>query len=170
MLNLVDQSTPDTNNCMHQVISFNNSLLVALSTADTNKWATLLNRGEPTPEIQVTRFDYERTGPIRQRQRRLSEAQALLMANKYRNGETIYQLSREFGISRHTVSARLKKAGVKMRQQPPGCELIDEMVGLYESGLSLAKIGNRVGISAGTVRHYLLTQGILMRDSHGRKR
>ena len=141
---------------------------VALSTADTNKWATLLNRGNSTPDPQVTRFDYERTGPIRQRQRRLSEAQAQLMADKYRSGANVYQLAKKFGISRHTVSERIKKAGVEMRQQSPKSELIDEMVGLYESGLSLAMAGNRLGASPGTVRRYLLTRGIKMRDSHGR--
>ena len=142
--------------------------LVALSTADTNKWATLLNRGYLTPEPQVTRFDYERTGPIRQRQRRLNEAQALLMATQYQTGATVYQLAKEFGVSRHTVSERLKKAGMEMRQQPPENELIDEMVRLYESRLSLAIVGNYVGASPGTVRRYLLTRGIKMRDSHGK--
>ena len=149
-------------------LSFNKSLLVALSTADTNKWATLLNRGHSTLEPQVTRFDYERTGPIRQRQRRLNEAQALLMANKYQEGATVYQLAQEFGISRHTVSERLKRAGITMRQQSPRSELIDEMVGLYESGLSLAGIGDRVGISPGTVHRYIRIRGVQMRDSHGR--
>ena len=71
---------------------------MALSTPDTNKWATLLNRGHSTLEPQVTRFDYERTGPIRQRQRRLSEAQALLMADKYQTGATVYQLAQEFDL------------------------------------------------------------------------
>jgi len=142
---------------------------VALSTADTNKWATLLNRGDQTPKSEVTSLDYERTGPIRQRQRRLNEAQALLMATKYQNGSTVYQLAEEFGICRNTVSERLKKAGITMRRQSPGSELIDSMVGLYVSGLSLAEVGDRVGTSAGTVHRYLLTRGILMRDSHGQK-
>ena len=123
---------------------------MALSTADTNKWATLLNRGDLTPESEVTNVDYERTGPIRQRQRRLSETQALIMADKYQNGATVYQLALEFGISRHTVSGRLKKVGVTMRQQSPESELIDEMAGLYESGLSLAEVGARTGTSPGT--------------------
>lgn len=144
--------------------------MVALSTADTNKWALLLNRGEPTPESQVTSFDYERTGPIRQRQRRLNEAQALLMANKYQDGATVYQLAQEFGISRQTVSERLKKAGITMRQQSPTSELIDEMVGLYESGLSLAGIGARTCKSPGTVRNCLRQRRIQTRDSHGRSR
>ncbi len=92
------------------------------------------------------------------------------MANKYRNGATVYQLAQEFDISRHTVSTRLKKAGVTMRQQSPGSELIDSMVELYASGLSLADVGTQTGTSPGTVRHYLLVGGVQMRDSHGRKR
>jgi len=143
---------------------------VALSTADTNKWATLLEKRDSTPKLESTNVDYERIGPIMQRQRRLSKAQALLMAKRYQAGATVYQLAKEFGISRHTVSARLKKAGITMRQQSPGDKLIDLMVRLYESGLSLAMVGNRVGASPGTVRRYLLIHGVQMRDSHGRKR
>ena len=94
----------------------------------------------------------------------------LLMANKYRNGATVYQLAQKFGISRHTVSERLKKKGVTMRGQTPVGELIDSMVGLYESGLSLAEVGVRVGASPGTVHRYLRIHGVQMRDSHGRKR
>ena len=142
---------------------------MALSTADTNKWATLLNRGGQTPKPEVTNVDYERTGPLRQRQRRLNEEQALLMATRYRNGATVYQLVREFGISRHTVSERLKKAGVVMRQQSPGNELIDEMVSLYLAGLSLAVIGKKLGTSPGTVHNHLRSRRIHMRDSHGRQ-
>ena len=141
---------------------------MALSTADTNKWAILLNRGEPTLKSEVTSFDYERTGPIRQRQKRLTDRQVLLLKDRYREGATVYQLAQEFDISRHTVSERLKKAGITMRGQSPGSELIDLMVKLYESGLSLADVRNRVGTSPGTVRHYLLTRGVQMRDSHGR--
>lgn len=145
-------------------------MVVAMSTADTDKWSVLLNRGTPTYKSEVTNVDCERAGPIRQRQRRLSETQALLMADKYQSGATVYQLAKEFGISRHTVSERLKKVGVAMRQQSPSSELIGSMVGLYESGLSLAEVGARTGTSPGTVRRYLLIAGVQMRDSHGRQR
>lgn len=145
-------------------------LRVSCSTADTNKWATLLNRDEPTLNSEITSFDYERTGPIRQRQRRLSEAQAQLMSNKYQNGATVYQLAQEFGISRHTVSERLKKVGVRMRLQSPESELVNTMVEMYRSGLSLAEVGNRVGTSAGTVHRYLRICRVQLRDSHGRER
>ncbi len=167
---LVDQSTPDTNNCVHQIISFNNRLLVALSTADTNKWSTLLKRGDPTPKSEVTNVDYERTGPIRQRQRRLSEAQALLMADKYQNGATVYRLAEEFGICRSSVSGRIKKLGFPMRGQSPTSEIIDSMVRLYLSGLSLVDVAQKLGTSPGTVQNYLKSRHIQMRDSHGRQR
>ena len=91
------------------------------------------------------------------------------MANKYQGGATVYRLAQEFGISRQTVSERLKKAGITMRQQSPRSELIDEMVKLYESGLSLAEVGDRVGASPGTVHRYIRIRSVQMRDSHSRK-
>jgi len=104
--------------------------LVALSAADTNKWATLLNRDEPTPKSEITGFDHERTGPIRQHQRRLTDSQALMLRDRYNEGAKVYELSDELGIPRATVSERLMKAGVSMRCQPPRSELTDSMAGL----------------------------------------
>ncbi len=143
---------------------------VALSTADTNKWSTLLEKRHRPSDLEATNFDYGRTGPMRQRQRRLTEPQVEQLAVRYNEGATVYELAEEFGIRRATVSERLKKAGVTMRCQPPGSELINSMVGLYASGLSLAEVGDRVGTSPGTVRRYLRIHGVQMRDSHGRKR
>ena len=58
---------------MHRVNSFNNRLLVALSTADTNKWLTLLEKRDRASELKVTAVEYERTGPIPQRQLTLTD-------------------------------------------------------------------------------------------------
>lgn len=144
--------------------------LVALSTADTNKWATLLEKRHWTSELKVTAIEYERTGPLRQRQRQLAEDQVKQMAARYHEGASVYELAKEFSIRRATVSERLKKAGVSMRCQPPGNELTDSMVGLYELGLSLAEVGALIGTSLGTVRRYLLIGGVQIKDSHGRQR
>ena len=143
---------------------------MALSTADTNKWAALLNRGEATLKLEITNFDYERTGPIRQRQRRLTEAQVILMADKYENGATVYQLADEFGICRSSVSGWLKRLGISMRGQPTSIEVIDSMVGLYLAGLSLADVSQKLGTSPGTVRNHLKSRNVQMRDSRGRQR
>jgi DNA-binding CsgD family transcriptional regulator len=139
---------------------------VALSTADTNKWSILLDQRFQVPTPKKTSPKYERTGPIRQRQRRLSDIQAEQMACRYRQGATVYELAIEFNIDRRTVSDRLKKAGVRMRLQPPPEEMIDEMVRLYASGLSFATIGKQLCASPRTVSHYVQRRGVQIRNAH----
>lgn len=92
------------------------------------------------------------------------------MVDRYAEGATVYELSSEFGIERRTVAVRLKAAGVMMRRQPASAEQVAEMVRLYESGLSLAKVADRTGFSGKTVLNYLRAEGIPTRDSHGRER
>jgi hypothetical protein len=80
----------------------------------------------------------------------------------------VYQLAIEFNIDRRTASDRLKKAGVTMRLQPPPGEIIDEMVRLYESGLSFAAIGKGLCASPQTVRRYVHERGVQIRGAHRR--
>jgi DNA-directed RNA polymerase specialized sigma24 family protein len=141
--------------------------MVALSTADTNKWSTLLNESLYGPKTASTNTHDERSGPIRQRQRRLSDVQVQQMTTRYLEGATVYELAVEFDICRSNVSERLKENGVRMRLSPPNEEQICEMVQLYESGLSLAEVGKRVGVSIGTVKRYVCERGVHIRDAHG---
>lgn len=92
------------------------------------------------------------------------------MAARYWAGATVYELAGEFGIERRTVATRLKKAGVSMRRQPASAEQAAEMVRLYKSGLSLAKVADQTGVSTKTVLNYLRADGIQLRDTHGRER
>ena len=140
---------------------------VALSTADSNKWLTIIESGlvAPTQEDH-TSSDYQLLGLIRQRQRRLTEAQVTKMAAHYAEGATMYELAAEFGCQRTTVAERLKKAGIAMHGQPATPEAIDSMVQLYESGLSLLKVGKLCGVAAGTVRSRLINRGVQIRNSH----
>jgi hypothetical protein len=41
---------------------------------------------------------------------------------------------------------------------------------LYHQGWSLSRIGNRMNVTADTVRKRLLERGVPMRDTHGRPR
>jgi len=142
-----------------------------LSTADSNKWLLLIENRlvRQTPE-DFTSSDYQLSGPIRQRQRRLTEAQAIAMAERYEGGATVYELAAELGCHRTTVAARLKKAGIVMRHQSPTSESIDSMVRLYASGLSLLEVGKQLGISANSVRNCLRGREIHVRHTHGRDR
>ncbi len=138
---------------------------MALSTADSNKWLLLIEdrlRGQ-TPEVH-TASDYQLLGPIRQRQRRLTEAQVSEMVARYESGATVYELAAEFGCHRTTVAARLKKAGIAMRFQSPTSAAIDSMVRLYGSGLSLLEVGKQLGLCANTVRNCLRGRPIEARN------
>jgi transposase-like protein len=90
------------------------------------------------------------------------------MAVRYEGGATVYELAAEFGCNRVTVAERLKKSGVRMRVQSPLRADTDQMVEMYASGLSLARVSTEVGFSVNTVRAYLYAEGVRLRDCHGR--
>jgi hypothetical protein len=49
-------------------------------------------------------------------------------------------------------------------------EQIDEAVGLYEEGSSLARIGGRMAVDPTAVLARLRDRAVRMRDTHGRER
>jgi DNA-binding CsgD family transcriptional regulator len=147
--------------------------MVALSTADANKWIALLNRsslevGAETPQSQDDREDQRVR--LRQRQRRLTEANVAELAARYGSGATVYELAAEFGCHRTTVAAQLKRLGIAMRLRTPTTDVIDSMVRLYASGLSHLEVGKQLGYSANTVRNHLRERQVKARDTHGRER
>ncbi|MFE3858193.1 hypothetical protein ACFXPN_44550 [Streptomyces griseorubiginosus] len=46
---------------------------------------------------------------------------------------------------------------------------MDEAERLYAQGMSLARVGERLGVTDCAVRYQLRKRGIRMRDSHGRE-
>jgi hypothetical protein len=101
---------------------------------------------------------------------RLGEADSSQAAAKYLAGATIRDLAAEFRVHRQTISEVLKRSGVMTRFKPLTAEQIDNAVRLHKSGLSLARVGERVGADAQTIRTKLLGRGVRMRDPQGRER
>ena len=143
-------------------------------------WGQLSN-SSPTPLCRAIQA-YKRTNqdhslmkrPHRQRllparAPRLTEPQVVGLVASYHSGATIYELADEFDIDRRTVSARLKRQGVRLRLKSPTAADVDDMVRLYKSGLSLVKVGLRTGFVARTVQRSLWARGLRLRDSHGRE-
>jgi len=111
--------------------------MVALSTCDTGKWHSLEKWASQKHVVAFdphnSSFNYEASGVVgqqncesgigihqlRQTQRRLTAEQVIDVCQKYREGATVYELGKEYGIDRRTVSARLKEAGVSMRRTRP---------------------------------------------------
>ena len=102
----------------------------------------------------------------RKPQPRISEARADQIVEAYMAGGTVYDLAREFDCHRVTISAVLKRRGATLRRLPPSDEQVSEMIRLYESGLSLSKVGERLGFNATTVLHRLRAVGHTSRSSY----
>jgi DNA-directed RNA polymerase specialized sigma24 family protein len=75
--------------------------------------------------------------------------------------------ARQLGIDRRTVGAILKCHCVQTRWQRLSLAQIDEAVELYESGWSLARIAERLGVTPTTVHRRLRDSGVRMRSAHG---
>ncbi len=82
----------------------------------------------------------------------------------YKAGKTVYELAVEHSCHRTTISAVLKRRGVVLRGATPTAEQVTEMIRLYESGLSLAKVGQRFGVHASTVLAHLRNASIPTRS------
>jgi hypothetical protein len=102
--------------------------------------------------------------------RRLCEREIDDLVLKYRGGATIYELARQFGVHRVTVGKHLRSRGIETLS--PGLPATDvpRAEALYRQGWSLARVAERYGTSARTVRARLLGAGVVMRDTHGRER
>lgn len=103
--------------------------------------------------------------------RKLTRDQIDELCSLYRRGNSTYSLAKVFGIRRDQVSILLRRAGVEMR---PGHQAKlseadkDEIVRLYESGLSIHKLALQFSVTDNPVHNALRERGVRMRDPHGR--
>jgi hypothetical protein len=75
----------------------------------------------------------------------------------------VYDLATRFGIARQTAAAILERHGIKRRFKVLTAEMITIAISLYESGTSLAGVGNHFDVDAGTIRKALLDAGVKTR-------
>jgi len=98
----------------------------------------------------------------------LTPGQTELLIKRYRGGATVYELGKEFKVHRTTVAEPPKRTGLSLRMQPPTQAVVNQMVELYESGLSLCKVGTLLGFDPETVRRYVRGRGVPMRSAHAK--
>lgn len=101
---------------------------------------------------------------------RLGVTQVAELVAQYHAGATAAELAERFGINRNTVSAQLHRVGAVLRGHSPTEAQATAMVQLYDSGLSLVRVGEQVGFDATTVLRYIRAAGVQTRDAHGRER
>jgi DNA-binding NarL/FixJ family response regulator len=108
--------------------------------------------------------------PDGKRIRKLSSVELDQLVHAYLKGATVYELAKQFGVHRATVGKHLRSRGIDTT--PRAISLKDEksVVELYEKGWSTERIAFKFNTSARSVRARLLSNGVRMRDTHGRER
>lgn len=76
------------------------------------------------------------------------------------------QLAAEHSCHRTTISGLLKRHGIAVRRQLVSEEQATEMIRLYDSGLSVARIGEYLGLADTTVHRHLRELGVRIRNTH----
>jgi DNA-directed RNA polymerase specialized sigma24 family protein len=100
--------------------------------------------------------------------RRLQPVQIDELADRYLAGATLKELSKQYRVHRTTVSELLEQRGVQRRYRSLSVDQVAEAVKLYESGLSLVRVGDVLQANSGTVWQALKRKGVPLRDCHGR--
>ena len=108
--------------------------------------------------------------PKSRRKIHLTESQMQDLVASYLCGSTILEIAAQHDVCRTTVSKYLKQRGVAIRLRSLGTNDVALAIGLYGSGLSVARVAERIGCAPNTVRSELLAAGVEMRDRHGRSR
>jgi transposase-like protein len=123
----------------------------------------VLDEGEAHKRSETAR-------PKVRRKVHLSEAQKQDLVASYLLGTTTVELAVRYEIHYTTVSKYLKQRGVAIRLK--SLREIEKVlaVDLYRSGLSVAKVADRIGCAPNTIRSELRAAGVQMRDTHGRNR
>ncbi len=99
----------------------------------------------------------------KQRQNHLDKETQLKVVEAYRQGNSVYDLAKQFIITRNTASAILKRHGIKLRYKILSAEDIASTKRLYESGASLQVVADYFKVNPSTVRHALLGAGVQTR-------
>jgi DNA invertase Pin-like site-specific DNA recombinase len=83
---------------------------------------------------------------------------------RYRAGETVKALAREFGLHHGTVRGVLQDAGITIRtRRRLTTQQLEEAKRLYLAGQSTTEIGERFGCYASTIGRALLKLGVTLR-------
>lgn len=120
-----------------------------------------------TVEKRPTDRDRSPVVPVHKLTQRLTADEHDELVTAYEAGATPAELARRYEISHAAVPRLLKQLGVTMRKRGLSDDELAEAIRLYESGLSLARIGAKLAKDPTTVRNYLIRAGVRTRDSHG---
>ena len=100
---------------------------------------------------------------ILRRSRRLTNGDMCVLADMYREGHTVEEISVRLLIHRTTVLRHLDHLGVETRWRKLDDEAIAQCVGRYLSGETCREIARDHGVHPDTMRRRLVAAGVKMR-------
>ena len=147
--------------------------MVDLSALNSNTFYKIVNvkhkLSKTKNNIQPTEADCQgeiEIGQLRQQQKRLTECEKVEIVAKYKAGISTYDLAKEYGCHRYTISKHLKDAGVEVSNRVARKEsLVGLILQLYSEWNKPSEIGKALGISADSVRRCLKENGVELRHS-----
>ena len=98
---------------------------------------------------------------------RLSEESRAQVITRYQSGETSSVLAEEHGVAKSTILSILRANNVVVRRQSLPLEIVAEAARLYESGLSLSQVAERLDVNQETMRVAIITLGVIVRRPAG---
>ena len=152
----------------------NNELLVGLSEINSKNYDIILGKVKSTPVTPVTSSSmseypdnaYNIKTEIKQQQKHLSNKEISEIVVKYSSGISTYELAKEYGCHRRTISDNLKKQGIKVTNQLMERKGVVELViQMYSEYIKPADIAKAVGINVDSVRKILKENNVYIRKS-----
>ena len=150
------------------------SFLVGLSEINSKNYDIILGKVKSTPITSVTNSSmseypdnaYIIKTEIKQQQKHLSNNEVLEIISKYKAGKSTYELAKEYGCHRRTISDNLKKRGIKVTNQLMERKGVVELVTqMYSEYYKPADIAKAVGINVDSVRKILKENNVYIRKS-----
>ena len=147
---------------------------MGLSEINSNNYDIILNKVKSTPITPVTGSSvpeysdnaYNIKTEIKQQQKHLSNNEVLEIISKYKAGKSTYELAKEYGCHRRTISDNLKKRGIKVTNQLMERKGVVELVTqMYSEYYKPADIAKAVGINVDSVRKILKENNVYIRKS-----
>ena len=140
---------------------------MGLSEINSKNYDIILDKVKSTPVTPVTSSSmseysdstYNIKTEIEQQQKHLSNNEVLEIISKYKAGKSTYELAKEYGCHRRTISDNLKKRGIKVTNQLMERKGVVELVmQMYSEYYKPADIAKAVGINVDSVRKILSLQ------------
>ena len=155
--------------------SFKNfKISVGLSEINSKNYDIILGKVKSTPVTPVTSSSmseypdnaYNIKTEIKQQQKHLSNKEISEIVVKYSSGISTYELAKEYGCHRRTISDNLKKQGIKVTNQLMERKGVVELViQMYSEYIKPADIAKAVGINVDSVRKILKENNVYIRKS-----